>query len=199
MEARHLRQPAGSGTRKRKVKRKPSDDEFITRTTERSKDTEDDMGEDSFMVEPKKVTREKVKATPEVHRVSSKPAFGESLKVGFSAKNSRKNSKWENKTNSSEEGDSGVKNNGFNQDDQVTISDVDDESYIEWAPNSEASERPEDVYDEDLNMEDLRCRNCDDIINMRFIKYYTRNMGTEHIRVKGPFCSKLCSMEYTEA
>jgi hypothetical protein len=198
-DTRHLSQPAGTGTRKRKVKRKPSDDEFITRTTERKKDTEDDMSEDSFMVEPKKSTREKRHDTPEVHRVSSKPEFGESLKVGFSAKNSRKNSKWENKTSSNGEGDSAVKDEGLNQDEQVTISDVDDDTYIEWSPNNDEAERPEGEYEKDFNMEELKCRNCDDIINMKFIKYYTRNMGSEHIRVKGPFCSKLCSMEYTEA
>ncbi|UCH88372.1 MAG: hypothetical protein JSV49_08910 [Thermoplasmata archaeon] len=153
--------------------------------------------EDAVSVEKQKVT------------TSGKPAFGESLNVGFTGRNSRKHggkrhvrfSKLESKDAVSG-GDSGAGEGGVETMEELgmpqgEVTDLDEDSYIEWDGGSSQPERATSLDGNEFVHKELYCRNCDEIIDMKYIKYYFRTIDGKRIRVNGPFCSKLCSMEFS--
>jgi hypothetical protein len=73
---------------------------------------------------------------------------------------------------------------------EPVISDVDDDSFIEWDSGT--------VDEGTAPTHEFYCRNCDDQIPRKYIKHFYKNHGADRIKVKGPFCSKMCSLEYSE-
>jgi hypothetical protein len=218
--------PAGTGTRKKKLRRKPSNDTTVAETgidkiVDRDEDSDDESIE-SFMVEPEDESKRQnqddsngedfenevenveesrsKKPAPELE-TKTKPAFGESLKVGFKTRNSRNRARGRRPpgggARTAQDHDVAVEKEAM-YDNENEITDVDDDNYIEWdsgtAPTKESTNRSKnnDVPEE------LSCRNCDAIINQKFIKYYVEKRGDEVKKINGPFCTKLCSLEFSE-
>ena len=213
--------PSGTGTKKKKIKKAPVYEPYpaapgLVDSPEVDPDPDDDAVE-SFMVEPGDVRKPAPETVDPVHADNGKetilekngtPAFGESLKVGFRARNSRsrKERSVRSFATTEDEGkdiDSGSDVYETTPDPPVT--DVDDESYIEWdsgggsetAPDNNISSAEEELRElgQDSRGE-MVCINCHEPITQRYIKHFTRKQNDLTTTVKGPFCSKMCSLEY---
>lgn len=215
-----FKEVAGTGTKKKKIRKKPKFEDYpVAEGPVIILDDDDrlDDGEiESFMVKPGEVskpsrnnviddiTKEKTIEYPVEN--NSAPAFGESLKVGFRARNSRSR-----KQRFRKKGEGTKSARGPEVDDMDTrgdghlVTDVDNESYIEWdagTKNDAEGDEKKLTAEEELIRAgeevagDLYCRNCNEPIRYRYIKHFTRTQDNNTVKVYGPFCSKLCSLEF---
>ena len=226
--------PAGTGTRKKKIRKKVIDDDdtaYIPPSVMEDEEvSEDDIKVISFMVTPRKASRStdvniddipdkdisrsrletKVEAdTIPKDSTKTKPAFGESLQIGFKGKNSRGRRRKRPPIIKLQHTDGGKNiTAGVEAEEPLTmeelkepepeITDVDDESYIEWDSKGSSKGSEEVPGDDEFQGRELYCRNCDELIQFKFIKYYIKEEEGEREMVRGPFCSKLCSLEFSE-
>jgi hypothetical protein len=153
---------------------------------------------------PEGVGPQKKKSKSRKFKRGTKPSFGESLNIGFSGKNSR--GRVRRRVGYPASKSAGADDTAFEEplemeeldSKESTVTDLDDETIIEWDSGSSKPSDASDTEEEIDREEELFCRNCDDLIEFKYIKYYTKKEDNERIKVKGPFCSKLCSLEFSE-
>jgi len=186
----------GSGVKKKKVKRWLRDEDYIPPPL--NNDDGDEI--ESFMIEPdeaeehkQRSKRAKLFEEPDVKSVrfsevkNGAPTFGESLHVGFKTRNNKgRKHKHLAKSRRFKKEDNDI----AEEDSEPLVTNVDDDNIIEWDSNT-VDEDPAPIHE-------FFCRNCDEKILNKYIKYFYKLEGPERIKVKGPFCSKMCSLEYNE-
>ena len=199
--------PPGAGIKKKKKRRRPKDEDYIP---PKPADYDDDDGRvESFMVNleeaenhKRDVKRDRIGREPVVKSIkfadekNGRPAFGESLNVGFKGRNHKARQRRQSgkRKRGRELGESRelreLRELRESDDTEPVITNVDEESIIEWDSGT--------VSEDEVPTHEFYCRNCDEQIPRKYIKYFYKNDGAERIKVNGPFCSKMCSLEYSE-
>lgn len=209
----------GPGLRKKKLKKKRSMDEELLMKYVKNGEAEDDFNPpDSFMVEPRSASEikdkeavdfeshPKLKDSKKIRGIkvdrpdldsTTKPEFGESLQVGFKKRSSRKRPAMDRSSETEDQAGETASST------EVVVSDVDDDSYIEWDSKKLDEDKGVPIVrssdsDDSFSREETLCRNCHEPLPRKYIKHFIKRIDDEESKVTGPFCSKMCSMEYSD-